>query len=48
MKKLFWIILFLVLIAVIYGTDDKEEKKVNEKTKIEKKIINLVRPKNEL
>ena len=35
MKKLFWIILFLVLIAVIYGTQDKEEKKVNEKIKIE-------------
>ena len=35
MKKLFWIILFLVLIAVIYGTQDKDEEKVNEKIKIE-------------
>ena len=44
MKKLFWIILFLVLIAVIYGTQDKEEKKVNEKIKIEKKIIKKSEP----
>ena len=27
------------MIAVIYGTQDKEEEKVNEKIKIEKKVI---------
>ena len=44
MKKFLWIMLFLILIAVIYGTQDKEEEKVNEKIKIEKKIIKKSEP----